>query len=192
MLQIDDTIISTDLIEKKFVCDLAVCRGACCRYGDSGAPLEEEETTVLSKILPDIRPFLRAEGISAIEEQGPFITDFEGELVTPLINNRECAYTVMEGEIYKCGIEKAYLAGATGFRKPLSCHLFPVRVTKYRTFRAVNYEKWSICRPGVARGERENVKLFSFLSEPLRRAFGQEWFERLKWSAGEYRKNKDK
>ncbi len=192
MLQIDDTVVSLDLIEKKFVCDLAACKGSCCRYGDTGAPLTGEEASLLVELLPRLRPFLRPEGIAAIEEQGAFMKDFEDDLVTPLIGNRECAYTFMDGDIYKCAIEKAYLAGAVEFRKPLSCHLFPVRVKQYRTFRAVNYEKWSICRPGVACGERENVMLYSFLREPLIRAFGQEWYNRLQWAAGEYHKINEK
>jgi hypothetical protein len=116
--------------------------------------------------------------------------DLEGELVTPLINNEECAYTIMEGDVYKCGIETAFYAGAVDFRKPLSCHLFPVRVKQYRDFRAVNYEEWPICRPGVEAGEAHNTELCIFLSEPLQRAFGKEWYAQLLWAAGEYGKNK--
>ena len=125
MLQIDDTIVSLALIEKRFLCDLPACKGSCCRYGDTGAPLTSEEAAMLEKILPRVQPYLRPEGISAIENQGTSITDHEGELVTPLINNEECAYTVMDNDIYKCGIEMAFNAGAVSFRKPLSCHLFP-------------------------------------------------------------------
>lgn len=191
MLQIDDTIVSLALIEKRFLCDLPACKGSCCRYGDTGAPLTSEEAAMLEKILPRVQPYLRPEGISAIENQGTSITDHEGELVTPLINNEECAYTVMDNDIYKCGIELAFNAGAVSFRKPLSCHLFPVRVKQYRDFRAVNYEEWAICTPGVACGAKQNMELYVFLREPLVRAFGEEWYNRLQWAAGEYHNYND-
>lgn len=191
MLQIDDTIVSLALIEKKFVCDLAACRGGCCRYGDSGAPLMAEEAAVLERIWSDLWPWLRPEGIRAIEKQGTSITDSDGELVTPLIINEECAYTIMEDNVYKCGIEAAFNAGAIDFRKPVSCHLFPVRVKRYHNFRAVNYEEWSICKPAVACGAKKNTELYIFLREPLIRAFGEEWYNRLQWAAGEYHKYND-
>jgi len=191
MLQIDDTIVSLALIEKRFLCDLSACKGSCCRYGDTGAPLTAEEASLLDRIWPDLWPFLRPEGIRAIEKNGTSVTDIEGELVTPLINNEECAYTIMDGDIYKCGIEAAFDAGAVSFRKPVSCHLFPVRIKQYRNFRAVNYEEWSICKPGVACGRKENMELFIFLREPLIRAFGQEWYDKLQWAAGEYVKYND-
>lgn len=190
MLQIDDTIVSLALIEKEFSCDLKECKGSCCRYGDTGAPLTPEEAATLERIRPALRAYLRPEGIRAIENQGTSIRDIEGEDVTPLINNEECAYTVMDGEIFRCGIEMAFNAGAVDFRKPLSCHLFPVRMKQYRDFRAVNYEEWSICRPGVVAGTEKGIKLFAFLKEPLVRAFGEEWYDKLQWSANEYAKNK--
>jgi hypothetical protein len=190
MLQIDDTIVSLALIEKKFSCDLNACRGSCCRYGDTGAPLAAEEAAMLDRIWPELWPFLRPEGIRAIEAQGTSITDIEGELVTPLIRNEECAYTIIEDGIYRCGIETAFNAGKVDFKKPLSCHLFPVRIKQYRDFRAVNYEEWAICRPGVTSGEKRNTGLCTFLQEPLVRAFGQEWYDKLIWAAKEYGQNK--
>jgi hypothetical protein len=190
MLQIDDTIVSLALIEKKFSCDLKACRGSCCRYGDTGAPLSAEEAAAIDRIWPELWPFLRPEGIRAIEAQGTSITDIEGELVTPLINDEECAYTIIEDRIYKCGIETAYNAGKVDFKKPLSCHLFPIRIKKYREFSAVNYEEWAICRSGVASGEKYNTDLYVFLHEPLVRAFGQEWYDKLKWAAKEYAVNR--
>lgn len=191
MLQIDDTIVSLALIEKKFLCDLTACRGSCCRYGDTGAPLTAAEASILERIWPDLMPYLRPEGIRAVQKLGTSVTDIEGELVTPLINNQECAYTIMEDDIYKCGIETAFNEGAVDFRKPLSCHLFPVRIKQYRDFRAVNYEEWPICRPGVACGVKENMQLYIFLREPLVRAFGEEWYNRLHWAAGEYQNYND-
>lgn len=191
MLQIDDTIVSLALLEKKFSCDLKACKGSCCRYGDTGAPLTTEEAATLERIWRDLWPYLRPEGIRAAEAQGTSLADIEGELVTPLVNNEECAYTVIEDGIYKCGIEMAFIAGAVDFRKPLSCHLFPVRVKQYSSFRAVNYEEWAICRPGVAAGVKKNSPLWAYLKDPLVRAFGEEWYDKLKWSAEEYGKNKD-
>ena len=191
MLQIDDTIVSLALIEKNFACDLVACKGSCCRYGDSGAPLAAAEAAELEKIMPQLKPYLRPEGLSAIEVTGSSMTDIEGELVTPLINNEECAYTVIEEGIYKCAIEIAFHAGAVAFRKPLSCHLFPVRVKQYRDFRAVNYEEWPICRPAVAAGERIQAGLWVYLREPLLRAFGEEWYDKLRFAAEEYNKNRE-
>jgi len=190
MLQIDDTIVSLALIEKEFSCDLNACKGNCCRYGDTGAPLTPDEAATLERIRSELVPYLRPEGIRAIEMLGTSMKDVEGEDVTPLINNEECAYTIKEKGIFKCGIEMAFNAGAVDFRKPLSCHLFPVRVKQYRDFRAVNYEEWSICMPGVAAGSRQGMKLYTFLREPLVRAFGQKWYDKLQWSANEYAKNK--
>lgn len=191
MLQIDDTIVSLALIEKRFLCDLAACKGSCCRYGDTGAPLTAAEAADLERIWPQLWPYLRPEGIRAIENQGTSLRDIEGELVTPLIKNEECAYTVMEDDVYKCGIETAFNAGAVDFLKPLSCHLFPVRVKQYSTFRAVNYEEWSICKPGVACGAKNNLAIYEFLREPLVRAFGEEWYDKLQWAAREYNKYTD-
>jgi len=191
MLQIDDTIVSLALIEKKFSCDLAECKGSCCRYGDTGAPLTASEAAELERIRPALLPFLRPEGIRTIEKLGTSVTDIEGELVTPLISNEECAYTIMDDDVYKCGIETAFNAGAVDFRKPLSCHLFPVRVKQYSSFRAVNYEEWEICKPGVVCGARKDTQLFLFLREPLLRAFGEEWYDKLQWAAGEYNKHND-
>ncbi|MGB8359526.1 MAG: DUF3109 family protein [Bacteroidales bacterium] len=191
MLQIDDTIVSLSIIEKKFSCDLKACKGSCCRYGDTGAPLTAEEAATLERIWPELWPFLRPEGIRAIEAQGTSLADIEGELVTPLVNNEECAFTLIEDGIFKCGIETAFNAGAVGFRKPLSCHLFPVRVKQYSSFKAVNYEEWAICRPGVTAGVKHNSPLWTYLREPLVRAFGDEWYDKLQWSAEEYSRNKD-
>ena len=188
MLQIDDTIVSLAIIEKKFSCDLKACKGSCCRYGDTGAPLTAEEAATLERIWPELWPFLRPEGIREIEKQGTSIKDIEGELVTPLINNEECAFTVMDDGVFRCGIEIAYHAGAIDFRKPLSCHLFPVRVKQYRDFRAVNYEEWAICRPGVAEGLKKDSSLWTYLREPLVRAFGEDWYDKLQWAAHEYKK----
>jgi hypothetical protein len=183
MLRIKDTLISLDVIEKHFICDLAKCKGACCVRGDSGAPLEDEELPVLEEILPKLKPFLRKEGIKAIEEQGPYVIDIEDDFVTPLVDGKECAYVVFENGIAKCGIEKAYYAGAVEFKKPLSCHLYPVRLHKYGEYTAVNYDKWDICHPARILGHEEQVPVYKFLEESLTRRFGNDWMRHLKIAA---------
>ncbi len=189
MLRIKDTIFSLDVIEKKFECDLPACRGYCCRYGDSGAPLTDDEVKMLDQSWPVIKPYLRSEGIRVIRKKGTSTTDFENERVTPLIgNNEECAYTVFDDNIYKCGIEKAWSDGKISFRKPLSCHLFPVRIKRYRDFTAVNYQQLSICIPGRECGESGGVYLYEFLREALVRALGVEIYEDLCIAALELRR----
>lgn len=180
MIQIDDTIISTDILRKEFVCNIQKCKGICCVEGDSGAPLDEEELPILDEIFSDIKPFLRPEGIKAIEEQGTYLKDDDGDWVTPLVDGAECAYVVFDEKgITKCGIEKAYEEGATDFQKPISCHLYPVRVDKYKAFTAVNYHKWDICSDACTLGQELNVTVAEFLKEPLIKKFGQEWYDQL-------------
>jgi hypothetical protein len=190
MLRIEDTIFSFDLLEKKFICDLPRCLGSCCRYGDSGAPLSNEEVHILESILDDIKQYLRPEGLRAIEKSGPWVNDFENDKVTPLIENKECAYTTHDNNIYMCAIEKAWSEGKISFRKPLSCHLFPVRIKHYTEFRAVNYERIAICAPARSLGEKEGVYVYKFLKEPLIRALGEEMYNDLCIAADELRKNK--
>lgn len=191
MIQIDDTIISTDLLKNEFVCNLQKCKGICCVEGDSGAPLEEDELEILDNIFEDVKPFLRKEGVAAIEEQGTFIRDDDGDWVTPLVNNAECAYVIFDEKgITKCGIEKAYEAGATDFQKPVSCHLYPVRVQKYKAFTAVNYHQWEICSDACTLGKQLNVTVAEFLKVPLIRKFGEEWYEQLMAAKNEVKKFK--
>ena len=188
MLRIDDTIFSFDILEKKFICNLPACQGNCCRYGDSGAPLSAAEVQILEDIWSKVEPYLRPEGIAAIEEQGTSVTDFENDNVTPLIGNEECAYTILKDNIFMCGIEKAWTDGKISFRKPLSCHLFPVRIKYYSDFRAVNYEELSICFPAREKGSKEGVYVYEFLKEPLIRALGEDMYKELCIAAVELRK----
>lgn len=190
MLRIGDKIFSLDILEKKFSCDLERCRGFCCRYGDSGAPLSNEEVFILEKIWPRVKPYLRPEGIKAINEQGTSITDSDNDKVTPLIENLDCAYSIFDGKILMCGIEKAWSEGRTDFRKPLSCHLFPVRIKEFSDFTAVNYEVLSICAGGREKGNKEGIYLYEFLKEPLIRAFGQKVYEELCIAAAQLRGKK--
>jgi hypothetical protein len=189
MLRINNTIFSFDILEKKFICHLPKCFGNCCRYGDSGAPLTAAEAEILEDILDKVKPYLRPEGIAAINEKGTSVTDFENEKVTPLIGNEECAYTNKEGNIFLCGIEQAWADGKISFKKPLSCHLFPVRIKQYSDFRAVNYEELTICKPALVEGNRKGVYVYQFLKEPLIRALGEELYNELCIAAIELRKN---
>lgn len=163
--------------------------GNCCRDGDSGAPLSNEEAKILEDIWSRVKPYLRPEGIKVIEEKGRSITDFENEKVTPLIGNEECAYAILKDGIFMCGIEQAWSEGKVNFRKPLSCHLFPARVKYFSDFRAVNYEELAICSPARNTGEQEEVYLYEFLKEPLIRAFGEEMYNDLCIAAAELRKS---
>ncbi len=191
MLQIDNTLISDDLIEKKFVCDLHACKGACCIEGDSGAPLTKKEIKLLKKEIEKIKPFMRPEGIEAITKNGLYYIDSDHDSVTSLINGQECAYTVFEPDgSASCGIEKAYLQGKITFRKPLSCWLYPVRIKKIGELIAVNYDHWDICSKAVILGEKLGVPVFLFLKEPLIQRFGEEWYKQLSFYAENYKQER--
>lgn len=180
MIQIQDTIISFDVLQKKFKCDLTKCKGACCIHGDSGAPLEQDEALELEKIYPLVKPFMRKSGIEAIEKVGNVhLVDSDGDTVTVLVNNKECSFVIFEDGIAKCAIEKAYFEGKISFRKPISCHLYPVRVKRYTEFKGVNYDKWEICKPAVENGEKTDSPLYIFLKDSLVRKFGEEWYKEL-------------
>lgn len=180
MIQIDNTIVSLDVLQKKFVCNLSKCKGICCVEGDSGAPLDADELPVLNEIYPIVAPYLRKEGRKSIESQGKYVTDFDGEYVTPLIEGQECAYVIFdENQTAKCGIEKAYEEGKIDYKKPISCHLYPVRLQKLRKYIAVNYDDWYICADACKLGNELKVKIFEFLKEPLIRKFGEEWYAQL-------------
>jgi len=188
MIRIGNTIFSLDVLEKKFRCDLPKCLGNCCRYGDSGAPLSDDETRILEEIWPEVRSYIRPEGIEAIEKQGTSVTDRENDRVTPLINNEECAYTLLNGSVYMCGIEKAWSENKISFQKPLSCHLFPVRMKKFSGFTAVNYEEIAICSAARALGTGEDMYVYEFLKIPLIRALGEDIYNELCIAARELRK----
>ncbi len=191
MFQVGKTIITDDLFEKEFVCNLKACKGICCVEGDSGAPLLEEEKAVLDRIYPQVAPYLTEKGKEAIEQQGKYVIDQEGELTTPLINGKECAYvTQNEDGTYLCGIEKAYLDKKIDWKKPISCHLYPVRVKDYVEFQAVNYNQWDICSAACELGKQLQVPLYKFLKEPLIRKFGEDWYQEVEIIAREYYQKK--
>ncbi|CAA0154610.1 conserved hypothetical protein [Tenacibaculum maritimum] len=184
MFQLGKTIISEDIIKKDFVCNLSACKGACCIDGDAGAPLEKEETDILEKIYPKVKPFLRKEGIQAIEEQGTWITSDFGELETPLIGDADCAYVIFDDKnTALCAIEEAYNQGIIDWKKPISCHLYPIRVQNYTEFSAVNYNKWKICNDACSLGKELQVPVYKFVKQALIRKFGQNWYDELEKEA---------
>ena len=186
MLQIDETIISLDLLEEMFLCDLKKCKGICCIEGDDGAPLEIDEVKIIEDLLPIIWDDLTESSKKIIENQGVSYIDDDGEPVTSIVNGAECVFTYTdESGICKCAIEKAFREGKTDFYKPISCHLYPVRLQKYEEFTAVNYHRWSVCNCARKLGKANKLPVYKFLKEPLIRKFGQEWYEQLEIAADE-------
>jgi len=187
MFQIGKTIVSEDIIEKDFVCNISKCKGECCVSGEAGAPLNKEEVVILEEIYPKVKPFLRMEGIAAIEAQGTSIVSDFNELETPLVNETECAYLIFnENKTALCGIEEAYNSGAVNWKKPISCHLYPVRVKDYSEFAAVNYHKWDICGDACSLGKELQVPVYKFVKEALIRKFGKKWYAELEKVAQEH------
>ncbi|MDR0384855.1 MAG: DUF3109 family protein [Prevotellaceae bacterium] len=181
MIQIDDKVISLDLFEEHFICDLPKCLGACCVYGDSGALLENEEKELIEQHFDKIKPYLTPDGLSVIERCGVAMLDFDNELVTPLIGkNYECVYSCFSGDgICMCAIEKAYRNGDIPFNKPVSCHLYPIRIKTFNNITVLNYDRWHICNPAKILGNRKQMPVFMFLKEPVIRKFGKDFYEAM-------------
>ncbi len=183
MILIENKLISEDLLDKHFVCDLAACKGACCVEGESGAPLEEEELSILDDIFEDVKAFLPVEGAQAIIDQGKYIQDNDGDWVTPLRDGKECAYTVFdENGVAGCGIEKAYFAGKVEFRKPISCHLYPIRTKKLSEHEALNYHEWPICKPACECGSKLKMPIYKFCKDSIIRKYGEAFYEQLEFA----------
>lgn len=188
MFQLGKTIVSESIIEKDFMCNLSACKGACCVDGDAGAPLDSDEIQILKDIYPKVKPFLRKEGIAAIEAQGTHITTDFGDFETPLIKGADCAYVIYDGKkTALCGIEEAYNQGEISWKKPVSCHLYPIRVKEYSEFSAVNYEKWDICDDACVLGKELQVPVYKFVKEALIRKFGKDWYTELEKVAESYK-----
>ena len=180
LVEIEDKIVSTQIFERQFVCDLSACKGACCIEGNGGAPVTKEEVEIIEGHLDKILPFMRPEGIEAIEAQGVVYEDDDFEPATTLVNGKECAFVYFDQtNTAKCAIEKAHREGQIDFIKPISCHLYPIRTKKFDQYTALNYEKWDICEPACACGEQLDVPVYKFLKEPLIRAFGQDFYKEL-------------
>lgn len=196
MFQLGKTIISEDILDREFVCNLQACKGACCVEGEAGAPVTKAETLILKNLFPKIKPYLRKEGIEAIEKQGVYTTNPKDEFETTLVNKKECAYAIFdENDIAKCGIELAHDEGVfeeqtDAFSKPISCHLYPIRIQEYRELTAINYHMWPICKDACVLGEKLKIPTYQFVKNALIRKFGVDWYEELDRVAQEYFENK--
>ena len=190
MILIDDVLISDDVVEKQFVCNLSACKGACCIEGDSGAPVEEDEIAPLQQNIDKILPYLTEEGRNAIAAQGVYITEEDDEytgLATPLINGGACAYIAYRPDgTVTCGIEEAYNDRKISFRKPISCHLYPIRIKNYDTVTAVNFDEWDICNDACTLGKQLKVPVYVFVKDALIRKFGEDFYEVLVQAAKEH------
>lgn len=183
MLEIDNKLISFDIIDKEFSCDLEKCKGACCIYGDSGAPMEKEEVETIIAHYDIIKSYMTERGLEEVEKQGFSVIDKDKDTVTPLIDNLACAYISYDGDIALCAIERAFLDKKINFQKPVSCHLYPIRVTQYSKFSAVNYDKWEICKSALKKGKKENTYLYKYLETPIKRKFGTKFYDQLTYAA---------
>ncbi len=191
MLQIGRAIISFDILQKKFICNLQACKGACCVEGDSGAPLNDDEALILEEVYPIVEKYMTKEGIKAIKKHGKWVIDSDGDMVTPLVKNRECAYLYTdENNILTCAIETAYRNGEIAFKKPISCHLYPIRITEYQDFDALNYESNNLCTDACILGEKHGVEIYKFVKEPLIRKYGEKWYEELEIAVKELQLDK--
>ena len=192
MLQIQNTIVTLDLAEEFFCCDLEKCLGACCIEGDAGAPVTIDEVAKIEEALSVVEPEMLPRAVDEVRQNGVAYVDQEGDLVTTILDGRNCAFTCYApGGICLCALEKAFREGKTGFKKPASCSLYPLRLTTYPTFTAVNYHRWKICRDAVANGRKKGIRLYQFLRGPLTERFGKEWYDELAQACELYLSQKD-
>ena len=194
MIQIKDTLISDDIITECFVCDLSKCKGECCIAGDSGAPVGEEEKKTMEEVLPHVLPYMTAEGRRTVELMGAWVVDsYDRSPVTPLIDGKECAYLIKNDEgISLCAIEQAYNDGKIRFKKPISCHLYPIRLSQIMSYTALNYHRWEVCSDACVLSKKLGVPIYKFLKEPLTARFGKNWYAELELTAREYLKMRKK
>jgi len=190
LIQIDNTLISLDILENVFFCDLSKCFGACCIDGESGAPLEESELKEIEDCYPIIKKYLTKTNQETVREKGYSYIDSDGDLVTTLVGKDECAFTIKENGITYCSFERAFRKNEIGFHKPISCHLYPIRITKYKDFEALNYDRQENCIPGCEKGKQSMMPLYLFLKEPLVRKYGEAWFDALCESVEELKEMK--
>jgi len=178
-IEIDDILINTEVFDIKFNCDLNKCKGACCTMeSEFGAPITKEEIEEIEKILPVVKEYLPKEHIDEINKNGFWINKFD-QLMTRSMNNRACVFVTYEGDIAKCGIEKAYRDGKISFVKPISCHLFPIRISKFGGD-VVRFEKYHECNPALEKGKKTNINVIDFCRDSLEREYGIEWFSKTK------------
>lgn len=189
MFLIQNTLVSLDVLEKEFCCDLDKCRGCCCIEGDAGAPISDKEVKQVEQILPLLLPDMTKQAREVVAKQGISYLDPSGERVTSIVNDKDCVFarTDHNGWCY-CLIEKAYNDGRIPFKKPISCHLYPIRLTKVGNYTGVEYHRWDICHCARQLGKKLHTPLYQFLREPLIRRFGQEWYNELELTANEWKK----
>ena len=179
MIFVKNTLISKEILEKKFVCDLKACKGACCVEGESGAPLEKKEILDIKNSFGKIKKRLSKQSLEQIKKEGMYVELQNGELETPLNNGKECIYSIKKNGLTKCVFEESYNKGEINFKKPISCHLYPIRIEKQNIFDKLNYEHWSICNHACSLGEKLKVPVYIFLKEALIRKYGKDWYQDL-------------
>lgn len=192
MIEIDGKIVSDDILTECFACDIARCKGECCVDGNSGAPLEMEEADILEEEYENYKPYMTPEGIESVERQGFMVVDCDGDYTTPLVDDAECAYSYRENGITLCAIEKAFREGKCSFRKPISCHLYPIRLINLSNGTiGLNYHRWNVCSSACENGRKLGIPVYKSLREPIIRRFGEEFYKALE-CAEDLLKNYDK
>lgn len=184
MIDIDDKIVSVDILKECFACDLTKCKGICCVEGNAGAPLEMDEVDILEQEYENYKPYMTEEGVEAIAEQGFMVIDQDGDYTTPLVNDAECAFSFQENGVTFCAIERAWREGKCSFQKPISCHLYPIRIARFRNGTVgLNYHRWDVCSSACDCGKRLQLPIYKSLKEPIIRRFGEEFYAKLEQAA---------
>ena len=189
MVQVGEAIVSFDVLKEPFCCDLNCCKGVCCIEGDAGAPVTIDEVAAIENLLPEIEQHLSPEAKDVISKQGVAYTDASGDLVTSIVNGKDCVFTCHDGNgCCHCATEKAFHDGKVSFMKPVSCHLYPIRVKKLGEYWGLNYDRWEVCGAARIKGQREHIPVYRYLKEPLVRRFGKEWYDELELTVDEMKR----
>lgn len=180
ILEIDNILVSSDIITEKFCCDLSKCKGVCCVEGDAGAPVTIDEIAGIEDSLDVVWGDMSAQAQSVVDRQGVAYTDRDGDLVTSIVDGKDCVFTCYEDGCCLCALERAYRQGKTAFVKPISCALYPIREKSFADGSvALNYNRWDVCRDAVAKGKEIGLPVYKFLEQPLVRRFGRAWYDEL-------------
>ena len=180
IIEIDDILVSSDIFTEEFCCDLDACKGTCCVEGDAGAPVTLDEIGGIEDALDTVWDDMSASAQAVVDKQGVAYTDRDGDLVTSIVGGKDCVFTCYEGDCCLCALERAYRSGKTGFCKPISCALYPIREKRLGNgMIALNYNRWDVCRDAVKKGRELHLPVYKFLKEPLIRRFGAEFYDKL-------------